>query len=110
MVRRAVLGHDPEAARKRAAEAERDAEVQAWTEASGNAALAGRELPEADVITADRRLTALARWLSGTQVHNPTITERYRLYPGVMRVRACCWCHGPRRAFTICADGRRGEP
>ena len=69
MVRRAVLGHDPEAARKRAAEAERDAEVQAWTEASGNAALAGRELPEADVITADRRLTALARWLSGTQVH-----------------------------------------
>ncbi len=63
-LRRAVLDHDPAAARRRAAAAARDAEVQAWTEPSGNAALAGRELPEADVIAADRRLTALARWLS----------------------------------------------
>jgi hypothetical protein len=64
LLRRAVLDHDPQAAQKRAADGAQDAEVQAWAEASGNAALAGRELPEADVITADRRLTALARWLA----------------------------------------------
>jgi hypothetical protein len=64
LLRRAVLDHDPEALRKRAADAQQDAQVQAWAETSGNAALAGRELPEADVITADRRLTALARWLA----------------------------------------------
>jgi hypothetical protein len=65
LLHRAVLDYDPDAARRRANEAAEDAEVQAWTEASGNAAIAGRELPEADVITADRRLTALARWLAG---------------------------------------------
>jgi hypothetical protein len=37
--------------------------VQSWDEPSGNAALAGRELPSADVIAANSRLTALARWL-----------------------------------------------
>jgi hypothetical protein len=65
LLRRAVLNRDPGAARTRAEEAARDAEVQVWTEASGYAALAGRELAEADVLTADRRLTALARWLAG---------------------------------------------
>ena len=34
-------------------------------ESSGNAALAGRELPESEVIAIDRRLTALAKWLAG---------------------------------------------
>jgi hypothetical protein len=64
VLRRAVLDHDPGAADRRAADAAaHDAAVHAWTEHSGNAALAGRELPEADVIAADRRLTALARWL-----------------------------------------------
>jgi hypothetical protein len=64
LLRREVLNHDPAAADRRAADAAADAEVQVWTEASGNAALAGRELPEADALAADRRLTALARWLA----------------------------------------------
>src|SRR5580704_16401296 len=62
-LRRAVLAADPEAAGRRRADARRDAEVRAWDEASGNAALAGRELPPADVLGADARLTALAKWL-----------------------------------------------
>jgi hypothetical protein len=62
-LRRAVLAADPESADRRRNEARKDAEVQSWDEASGNAALAGRELPPADVIAADSRLTALARWL-----------------------------------------------
>ncbi|MGO8956298.1 MAG: hypothetical protein ACLQFR_02820 [Streptosporangiaceae bacterium] len=64
-LRRAVLAFDPDAARRRREAARHDAGVQVWEEPSGNAALAGRELPPAEVIAADARLTALARWLKG---------------------------------------------
>ncbi len=69
LLRRLILRRDPEAAETRRRDAARDAQVSLWTETSGNAALAGRELPEADALSADRRLTALARWLAarGTQ-------------------------------------------
>jgi hypothetical protein len=63
--RRAVLAFDPAAARRRREAARKDAAVQFWEESSGNAALAGRELPPAEVIAADTRLTALAHWLKG---------------------------------------------
>jgi hypothetical protein len=49
--------------RERAARARRDARVEIWPESSGNAALAGRELPVGDAIAADQRLTAIARKL-----------------------------------------------
>jgi hypothetical protein len=62
-LRRAVLAADPQAAERRRADARKDAEVRASDEPSGNAALAGRELPPADVLAADARLTALAKWL-----------------------------------------------
>jgi hypothetical protein len=62
-LRRAVLAADPQAAGRRKAAARKDAEVTAFGEASGNAALAGRELPPAEVLAADARLTALAKWL-----------------------------------------------
>jgi len=62
-LRRAVLAVDPEAASRRRRAARRDARVEVWEEPSGNAALAGRELAPADVIAADQRITALARWL-----------------------------------------------
>ena len=61
---RAVLAADPGAADRRSKEARKDAEVQAWTEPSGNGALAGRELPLCEVIAASQRLTRLAQWLS----------------------------------------------
>jgi hypothetical protein len=64
LLRRAVLDLDPAAADRRAKDAAAAAEVQVWAEPSGNAALAGRELPEADALAADRQLTALARWLA----------------------------------------------
>jgi hypothetical protein len=62
-LRRAVVCYDPEAALRRKEAARADAEVDIFPEASGNAAIAGRELPAADVLAADRRLTALAKWL-----------------------------------------------
>jgi HNH endonuclease len=60
---RAVLAYDPEAAERRRKAARKDASVQSWTEGSGNACLAGRELDPADVIEASARLTGQARWL-----------------------------------------------
>ena len=62
-IARAVMDVAPEKARKRREAAARDARVQRWAEDSGNAALMGRELPPAEVLAADQRITAWAREL-----------------------------------------------
>ncbi len=61
LVRRAVLSTDPKAARRRKEKALRDARVEMFPETSGTAALAGRDLPPAGVLAADKHLTALAQ-------------------------------------------------
>jgi hypothetical protein len=53
----------PGKARKRREDAAKDARVQRWAEDSGNAALMGRELPPAEVLAADQRITARAHEL-----------------------------------------------
>ena len=58
-----VLWLDPAAARRRAEQGRAQARVEAWPEGSGNAGLAGRELPAADAVAADKRITAIARAL-----------------------------------------------
>ncbi len=62
-LRALVLMVDPEAARRRRERARDDARVESWQEGSGNSGLAGRELPPAEVIIADKRITAIAREL-----------------------------------------------
>ena len=62
-LRAMVLSVDPEALKRRAEKGRAEARVEAWQEGSGNAALAGRELPAADAVVADRRITAIARTL-----------------------------------------------
>ena len=62
-LRAMVLLWIPDAARKRAQAARGEARVEAWQELSGNGALAGRELPAADMLAADARITAIARAL-----------------------------------------------
>ena len=57
---RAVIAADPAAAKRRKEKALQDARVEAFTEAAGTAALAGRDLPPAGVLAADQNLTALA--------------------------------------------------
>jgi Domain of unknown function (DUF222) len=61
LVRRAVLSADPKAARRRKQKALQDARVEVFPETSGTAALAGRDLPPAAVLAADKHLTALAQ-------------------------------------------------
>ncbi len=61
LVRRAVLSADPKAAQRRKEKALQDARVEMFPETSGTAALAGRDLPSAGVLAADKHLTALAQ-------------------------------------------------
>ena len=58
-IARAVMEAAPGKARKRRETAARFARVERWAEDSGNAALAGRELPPDEVLAADERITGL---------------------------------------------------
>jgi hypothetical protein len=76
VLHRAVLAHDPEAARKRREKAQKDARVECWPEHRGTAALAGRDLPPADVLAADKHIDALARELK--KASTPGTLEQLR--------------------------------
>ena len=56
-IARAVMEAAPEKAKKRRETAAKFARVERWAEDSGNAALAGRELPPDEVLAADERIT-----------------------------------------------------
>ncbi len=86
-LRRAVLAADPQAAGRRQADARQDACVQAFGEASGNAGLAGRELPPADVLAADARLTALAKWLQRRGAAGTVSQLRAAVYTALLNGR-----------------------
>ena len=60
-LQRAILAVDPGAARRRREAAQRDARVEHWADPEGTATLAGRSLPPAEVLAADRRLCAIAK-------------------------------------------------
>jgi hypothetical protein len=59
-VRDAVLAADPDGARKQREESLTDARVEAWLDPAGTANLAGRNLPAASVLAADKRLCQVA--------------------------------------------------
>ncbi len=79
-IARAVMEVAPEKARKRREAAARDARVQQWEEDSGNAALTGRELPPAEVLAADQRITAWARELKKAGLDGSMDELRARAY------------------------------
>jgi hypothetical protein len=62
-INQAVMKIAPDKARNRRETAARDTRVEQWAEDSGNAALAGRELPPADAIAAGQRISWWARQL-----------------------------------------------
>jgi hypothetical protein len=78
--RRAVLAADPAAARERKERAARDARVERWDEHAGTAALAGRDLPPADVLAADQNLSALAGSLRRAGVSGTMDQLRAQVY------------------------------
>ena len=60
---RAVMEVAPAKAKARREHMAKRTRVERWAEDSGNAGLAGRELPPAEVLAADQRVTAWARQL-----------------------------------------------
>ncbi len=79
-LRAAVLAEDPDAAQQRAAKARDQARVENWQEGSGNAGLAGRELPAADAIAANQRISQLARALKAAGVAGTMDQLRAHVY------------------------------
>ena len=63
-IRRVVLSFDSGALLRRKAAALQQARVELWSEPAGTAALAGRDLPAAWAVAADKHLSAVAVWLA----------------------------------------------
>jgi len=61
-------------------QAEKDARVETWTESAGTGAIAGRDLPPADVLAADKTLDADARWLNAHGTEGTMDQLRARCY------------------------------
>ena len=104
---RAVLAIDAAAANRRRKRAEKDARVETWTEAAGTAALAGRDLPPADVIAADQRIDALARWLHDQGAEGTLAQLRSRVFTALLNG------HGTETLLprsTPSDDGTRPDP
>ncbi|HUY51362.1 MAG TPA: hypothetical protein VMV92_37615 [Streptosporangiaceae bacterium] len=72
-VHQAVLWVDSAAARRRKEAAQRQARVELWREDAGTCALAGRDLPAAFALAADKCLSAAAGCPAGSAV-----TTRFR--------------------------------
>jgi len=79
-IARAVMEVAPDKARKRREVATKFARVERWAEDSGNAALAGRELPPDEVLAIDDRITAWARELKNAGLDGGTDEIRARAY------------------------------
>jgi hypothetical protein len=83
-IRRAVMDVNPGHARKRREHAAKKTRVERWAEDSGNAGLAGRELPPADVLAADQRVTAWARQLRKAGLDGGMDQLRARAYLDIL--------------------------
>ncbi|MGE5131299.1 MAG: hypothetical protein ACM32E_00130, partial [Gemmatimonadota bacterium] len=82
--RRAVLAADPGAARGRREAAQQEARVEIWDEPAGTAALAGRDLPPAEVLAADRHISSIARRLQAAGVAGTLDQLRACAYTGLL--------------------------
>jgi hypothetical protein len=83
-IARAVIEVAPGKAAKRREKGTQDARVQRWMEDSGNAALMGRELPPADVLAADQRITWWAKQLKKAGLDGDMDQLRARAYLDIL--------------------------
>jgi len=83
-IRRAVMEVNPGKARQRREHGARRARVERWAEDSGNAGLAGRELPPAEVLAADQRVTAWAKQLRKAGLEGGMDALRARAYLDIL--------------------------
>ncbi len=83
-ITRAVMDVAPDKARKRREHEAEKTRVERWAEASGNAGLAGRELPPAQVLAADQRVTAWAKELRRAGLEGGMDALRARAYLDIL--------------------------
>jgi hypothetical protein len=83
-IARAVMEVAPGKAKQRREHEAKKTRVERWTEASGNAGLAGRELPPAQVLAADQRVTAWAKELRKAGVEGGMDALRARAYLDIL--------------------------
>jgi hypothetical protein len=83
-IARAVMEVAPDKAKKRREHEAKKTRVERWAEASGNAGLAGRELPPAQVLAADQRVTAWARELRKAGVEGGMDALRARAFLDIL--------------------------
>ena len=83
-IRRAVMDVNPDKAKQRREHMARRTRVERWAEDSGNAGLAGRELPPAEVLAADQRVTAWARELRKAGLDGSMDALRARAYLDIL--------------------------
>jgi len=83
-IQRAVMEVSPEKAKKRREHAAKRTRVERWAEDSGNAGLAGRELPPAEVLAADQRVTAWAKQLRKAGLDGDMDQLRARAYLDIL--------------------------
>src|SRR5580692_1363827 len=83
-IKRAAIEVAPDKAAERREKARRNARVQRWMEDSGNAALMGRELPPADVLAADQRITWWAKRLKAAGLDGDMDQLRAAAYMDIM--------------------------
>ena len=83
-IRRAVMEVNPDKARQRREHMARRTRVERWAEDSGNAGLAGRELPPAEVLAADQRVTAWAKELRKAGLDGNMDQLRARAYLDIL--------------------------
>ena len=83
-IARAVMEVAPDKARQRREHEAEKTRVERWAEASGNAGLAGRELPPAQVLAADQRVTAWAKELRKAGLEGGMDALRARAYLDIL--------------------------
>ena len=75
---------NPDKAKQRREHMARRTRVERWAEDSGNAGLAGRELPPAEVLAADQRVTAWAKELRKAGLEGGMDALRARAYLDIL--------------------------
>ena len=83
-ISRAVMEVAPGKAKQRREDEAKKTRVERWAEASGNAGLAGRELPPAQVLAADQRVTAWAMELRKAGLEGGMDALRARAYLDIL--------------------------
>jgi len=115
LARRAVLSADPTAARRRKDKALADARVEMFPETAGTAALAGRDLPPAAVLAADKHLTALAQAMKAAGQPGTLDILRAWAYLHLLSGKPAATLlhpaqHNPTPAPAVPGDGAPGVP